>query len=295
MKRLFYTILIMASALVAAKAENYFPYPEPPAHLVTLGKRTNYLVEHFWDRCDLKSAFSARAKLEGAFRDYVSFMPYAQADTVHMSIDALLDRMKKDPKHLLILGEIAEKTLYSDSAEVLSDEIYLPFAKAVASNKKIPAASRARFEHQAKVLENTQVGATMADFVYETPAGDKQSFYSISTPYTLLFINDPDCEDCALTRVRLAADYYTQQLINDGRLTILSIYPDEATAEWRSEATAYPSNWKVGAWPDTDDWVDMRYPPVLYFLDKDHKVVGKNLRLENVLYTFSLLQQGLAE
>lgn len=295
MKRLLYSILILASALVAAKAENYFPYPEPPAHLVTLGERTNYLVEHFWDRCDLKSAFSARAKLEGAFRDYVSFMPYAQADTVHMSIDALLEKMKKDPKHLLILGEIAEKTLYSDSAEVLSDELYLPFAKAVATNKKIPGASRARFEHQAKVLENTQVGATMADFVYETPAGDRQSFYSITTPYTLLFVNDPDCEDCALTRVRLAADYNTKQLIDDGRLTILSIYPDEATDEWRAEAAAYPANWKVGAWADTDEWVDLRFPPVLYFLDKDHKVMAKNLQLENVLYTFSLLQQGLAQ
>lgn len=279
----------MAVTTVVAQ-ETYFPYPTPPESLTTLSQRTNYLVEHFWERCNLKSAFSSRAKLAEAFRDYVSFMPYASADTVHASIAELINGVKKgDKKNLLTLGEIAEATLYSDTAEVMSDELYLPFAKAVADNKKIPAASRARFDHQVRVLTNSMVGATAPAMAFETPGGDKSDLSKIESPYTLLFFNDPDCEDCALVKVRLAADFNTRQLIEKGILKIVSIYPDEPSEEWRDDCKSYPESWIIGASPEADDLFDMRHAPVMYFLDKDHKILTKNMLIDNVIDAFTII------
>lgn len=272
--------------------ETYFPYPSPPEALTTLSQRTNYLVEHFWDRCNLKSAFSSRAKLAVAFRDYVSFMPYASSDTVHASIAQLIDKVKKDKKNLLTLGEIAEATLYSDSAEVLSDELYIPFAAAVAANKKIPAASRARFEHQARVLANSQLGAVAPALPFVTIDGNKSDLSKVETPYILLFFNDPDCDDCLFVKARLAADYNTRQLIDKNILKIVSIYPDAPSDEWKEGAALYPESWIVGASEEADETFDMRRAPVMYFLDKDRKILAKNMVIDNVISAFGIINNA---
>lgn len=279
------------TAIPAIAKETYFPYPTPPEALTTLSQRTNYLVEHFWERCNLKSAFSSRAKLAKAFRDYVSFMPYASADTVHASIIELIDNVKNDKKNLLTLGEIAEATLYSDTAEVLSDELYLPFAKAIAANKKIPAAARARFEHQARVLANSQVGATAPALIFETPDGNKSDLSKVESPYTLLFFNDPECEDCSMARVRLAADFNTRQLIEKGILKIVSIYPEDPSDEWRDNCQTYPASWVIGASSQADELFDMRHAPVMYFLDKSHKILAKNMLIDNVINAFAMINK----
>lgn len=293
MKKLFFTIfLTVAAAITARGADTYFPYPTPPEALTTLSERTNYLVEHFWERCNLKSAFSSRAKLAGAFRDYVSFMPYASADTVHESINRLIDKVKGDKNNLLTLGEIAESALYGDSAEVLSDELYIPFAAAVAANKKIPAASRARFEHQARVLANSQVGAVAPALPFETIDGSKSDLSKIESPYTLLFFNDPDCDDCALVKARLAADFSTRQLIDKGILKIVSIYPDSPSDEWKESAARYPETWVVGASEEADDTFDMRNAPVMYFLDKNRKIIAKNMVIDNVINAFNVINNA---
>lgn len=273
-------------------ADTYFPYPTPPEALTTLSERTNYLVEHFWDRCNLKSAFSSRAKLAVAFRDYVSFMPYASSDTVHESITRLINEVKGNKNNLLTLGEIAESALYSDSAEVLSDELYIPFATAVASNKKIPGASRARFEHQARVLTNSQLGAVAPPLPFETVDGVKSDLSKVESPYILLFFNDPDCDDCTLVKARLAADFSTRQLIDKGILKIVSIYPDSPSDEWKESVSRYPATWVVGASEEADDTFDMRNAPVMYFLDKDRKIIAKNMVIDNVINAFNMINNA---
>lgn len=273
-------------------ADTYFPYPTPPEALTTLSERTNYLVEHFWDRCNLKSAFSSRTKLAVAFRDYVSFMPYASSDTVHESINRLINDVKGNKNNLLTLGEIAESALYSDSAEVLSDELYIPFATAVASNKKIPGASRARFEHQARILTNSQLGAVAPPLPFETVDGDKSDLSKVESPYILLFFNDPDCDDCTLVKARLAADFSTRQLIDKGILKIVSIYPDSPTDEWKESVSRYPATWVVGASEEADDTFDMRNAPVMYFLDKDRKIIAKNMVIDNVINAFNMINNA---
>ena len=63
-------------------------------------------------------------------------LPLANRDTVFISIDRLIDKVKKRPENLLALTRMAEAAFYSDSAIIPSDEVYLPFAKAVAGHKK---------------------------------------------------------------------------------------------------------------------------------------------------------------
>lgn len=88
-------LAILVPNLYAKADDKLFQYPEAPASLTTLEERTSYVIEHFWDRCNINQAFSTRSKLQQAFNDYIDIMPYADATVVHESVDKLLERIKK--------------------------------------------------------------------------------------------------------------------------------------------------------------------------------------------------------
>ncbi len=271
----------------AQTTDTYFEYPKVPDNLENLTDRSNFFIENFWKRANLKSAFSSRKRMEEAFRDYVSFMPYADATVVHASIDKLIADVKKNPRNLLTLAEIAEATLYSDTARVVCDECYYPFARAVADNKKISDAEKARFEYQAKALGGSQVGMTAPDFTYTRPEGTTGRLSDLpSSAYVLLFINDPDCDECELARMRLSADVNLNDLVKSGRIVVLSAYPGEADDTWRDRASVYNKHWEVGAVPEIDELYDMRNPPVIYYLNNEHVILSKTFDIDNLLEAF---------
>jgi hypothetical protein len=292
MKKLLTSIILAIMAFGAVNAQDkYFPYPTVPDDLPTLSARCNYYIFHFWDRCNFKTAFSSHAKLNQAVGDFFSLMPYASADTVHLAIDNLLVQVKKSPQNTLTLAKMAEGWVYSDTSKLRSEEIYYPFVKSVTQNKKIPAADRARFDAQEKILSSTQKGMIVPDLKFNTPAGGTSSLRQVSGPYILLFFNDPDCSDCTLAKVRLSADININQLIKSGDLTLLSIYPGEADTEWLAAVTDYPSSWVVGACSDADAYFNLPETPRFYLLDSEKKIIGKDLLLDNVLNAFRIIAQ----
>ena len=95
MKRLTLTVVlflifsITASLVHGKDAVTYFAYPHPPESLPVGTPRANYYVEHFWDHCPWKSAFSSNRKMADAFMDYAEMLPLANRDTVSSpSIDS---------------------------------------------------------------------------------------------------------------------------------------------------------------------------------------------------------------
>ncbi|MBD5226253.1 MAG: DUF5106 domain-containing protein [Bacteroidales bacterium] len=267
--------------------QTYFEYPKVPDNLETLTERSNFFIEHFWDRCNIKSAFSSRAKITEAFNDYVSFMPYADANVVHTSINNLIKEVSKNPKNLLTLAEIAEGTLYADTARIACDECYLPFAQAVVDNRKISKAEKARFEYQANALAASQVGMPAPELIYTRPDGTEGKLSDLAKgAYVLLFFNDPDCTECELARVRLSADSNLNDLVSSGKIIVLSIYPGEPDDEWRDKTSVYNSRWEVGAVPDADEFYDMRNPPVIYYLNNEHTILSKTFDIDNLIEAF---------
>lgn len=293
-------IAVAAVSLTSAHAADsdadgrYFPYPVPPESMKTLTERTNFLMEHFWERCNLKSAFSSMGRMRGAFNDYVQFMPYADAEVVHASIENLIKQVKKNPRNLLALGEMAEGALYSDTALVLCDECYLPFARAVAEHKKIPAAEKARFAYQAGSLAGSQIGMEAPDFEFVTPEGETLTLAEVSRgTYVVLFFNDPECDDCELARVRLAADMNLNDLIDAGQIRVVSILPAEPSDEWREKAAGYSKKWIVGASANVDEIYDMRVAPVIYYLDGKRRILSKSLDTDGLKEGFRVVNEKL--
>lgn len=293
MKKILLAIsAIMMSAMTFVSAQQptqLFPYPQPPEDMTNLYERCNFLVYKFWDQCDLKSAFSKKAKLNQAFRDWLSFMPYASADTVYMAIDNFHKSFKKSGEQALAVAKMAEAWIYSDSASYRSEELYSKFVDAAVANKKIPEADRQHFRAQKLILDNSSVGKVVPDIVLTKADGSTTTFAADTSDYTVLFIYEPDCLDCTFARVRLAADMVLNQLNDAGIVRVMSLYAGEPDAAFSAAVTAFPEKWLNVASAETAKYFDMRVKPAIYYLDKEHRIIAKDLTVDNILNAFGQL------
>ena len=135
-KRLIFPLMLALMLLPglrgAAQEGTYFQYPIVPDSIQSLEARCNYLAEHFFDFCDLKKSFSNRKRMADEFRVYLTIIANARPDVAEANATALMKKLEKQPDDQLLLGEVAEATLYGDTARMWIDGLYLPIARAVA-------------------------------------------------------------------------------------------------------------------------------------------------------------------
>lgn len=278
----FYGILSMSGQ----QQETPFQYPTPPDNLETLGERTSYLVEHFWDRCNLKAIFSSKKNFDKAFDDYISFMPYADSAVVFKSIDNLIKEVKKTPANMITMGEIANYKMYGDSAEYPYDIIYLPFAKAMTSVSGLSKEEKGKYALQISQLSHSQPGLPMPDFEMVLRDGSTAHPSDFIGSYVLYVIDDPADFDNMMARTRLSTDYALNELIGDRYVNVISLYPDNPDQSWLERTESYPSNWIIAASPYVYELLDQRVKPTFYYLNKENIILSKTLAAENLVEAF---------
>lgn len=293
LKKFLIVMILLAGSSAAgfaqSKGGDLFPVPTVPSDLTSLQDRSDYVIGHYWDHCNVKSILSSQKKFTEAFDTYVNLLPLGTRRTVIRSIYNLLSQLEKNPKELLFVAELAESQLYSDTAKVKSDEAYIPFARAVAENKKIGRAEKARYAEQVRIIMDSNIGMPAPALEFTDAEGMRSTLKEASdtASYTILYFNDPDCVDCIIARGRLAANHTVNDLIGKGLLKVVAITPDEPTDEWRSQAARYPTNWTVGAAPDAPSIYDIRSTPTFYILDREHKIVSKDTPIDDIIRLFN--------
>ncbi len=284
----FVAILSSSPAFSQDATDTLFPLPEVPDD-VAINERPDYVIAHYWDKCNFKGVLSSKERYVKAFDTYVDMMKVTSRRATMRSIHLLLEKLDKYPDVLLYTAELAESMMYGPSASFPSDEAYLPFARAVAANKKIARAEKARFSEQERIISQSSKGMRAPDLAYIDRNGESRSLDADTASMVIIFFNDPDCTDCIIARGHLAANPVINSLIEAGGLKIVALTPDEVTEEWSSQTDKYPAIWSVGAAADAYDVYDIRHTPTFYILDGEHTILAKDVSLDDIIIMFSSL------
>ena len=290
-------LIISAGSVTSAQSDDndyLTQIPQIPTSITNGSERCNYVVNHYWDHFNYKSAFSAKKRMHNTVGRFFDFVPCATADTVFMAIDELIKGVSKTKAdNLLELCKMAEFYTQGDSAEYPSDDLFYPFVSAVANNKKIKSAEKLRYNALYKIMTNSRRGAVVSELPMTRPDGTKATIADIKAPHVLLMFVDPGCVDCSLAKARLSADYVVEALVKAKVLDIVAIYPGDADdAEWLTEATTMPDGWIVAACPEADTLFDIPSTPTIYYLNTDRKVAAKNIQVDNILRAFHQLVEN---
>jgi len=124
------------------------------------------------------------------------------------------------------------------------------------------------------------------DFTYTLVSGEQNTLYTLLSDMVLLYFYDPTCEDCHVMMNQLESSEIVNRLINDTKLTVLAIYPDDDMDTWSNYADHIPSQWingyDQGVKIHTEGIYLIHRFPTLYLLDSEKMIRMKEMTFEEL-------------
>ena len=260
--------------------EPLFEYPAPPEEYDGLMERSDYLMDHFWDQFDFASSAAVdQNALNDAFGVYSTALQYASRDKALLSISNLIKRLKGNPVLLLQFTKSAEECMFGPRAGMWSDEAYMPFLKALVGEKKLPDSRKQRYAMQLDMLKRNAIGQKFPEIRIVQRDG-RQTQFSPKAPLTLVEFGNPECDDCRFARTKLEMASDIMDMVEAKELEIAFVVADavpEEQPELLAKLSDYPSSWVAGICYGGDDIFDIRNTPSSYIIDKNGRIIDKNL------------------
>ena len=222
-----------------------------------------------------------------AVRDYIMALwsiPYDKAMEAqhHLMSLAEASTVTDTSGHIYdFIVNVMESALWNPLSELRNEGFYIPVVESVLSTRRTGEHYSSYYQQQLTTCRNNAPGAYAADFTYTDAKGRLHSLYETQSEYTLLLFSNPGCPACREIIGMLKSSPLISSMVQDGRMGLLSIYIDEDLAEWFKDLSDYPEEWITGYNQDLtirDNLVyDVRAIPSLYLLDRDKKVIFKDI------------------
>lgn len=277
-----------------------FQPPVPPA-LLSEEQQRSYMVEHYWDNFDFADT-TLLSKIEPqqlltAFTVYVA--GYVTDLEAAEPMRRLMLNASASRQMLDYFMQMAEFVLHDPNSQYRSDEKYIPVLEVATSSPLYDEVERLPYEHDLQMARQNRVGSVANDFRYTLASGSSAMMSSIDADYLLIFISNPGCAMCRDVRESILASSLLGELIQQGRMKILVLYPDEDLVAWREHLGDYPSTWinayDKGQVITRERLYDLKAIPSLYLLDKGKRVVAKDATdVREVEYKIMLSEQAAA-
>ena len=274
-----------------------------PSTLTEIEDQVYFTAEHYWDAftdtsrlylCDsLHINGCTRKDLGKEMRDYcnlLSAIPLRDARSyVSRFFDQLERFQKKYPSSGMFptLTEMVSVCLYDVNSPVRNEDVYLPFVKKLSVSPLVPEEMHPAYEFDTRMCSLNQEGTRAAEIEFTDTKGRRRKLSDIRAEAILLFFNNPGCSACREIREKVQGDRLLSGLVDDGLLSVVTIYIDQEIDKWKEASSEYPSNWICGydhAYKIRSDIdYNVRAIPSLYLLDGDLTVLMKDAPVERVI------------
>ena len=209
-------------------------------------------------------------------------MPYTPK--AQQAVDTLFSRTLAEKEMFYHFIALADKYLYEPNSPMHDEELHILVLRALVNNPRLDEADKLRPRYLLEMALKNRPGDVAADFIVTCRNGKRVCLSEIKAEHTLLYFNDPDCEDCRRVKERLASSPTVNRLLESGRLKLLSICVEGKTAAW--ERAVFPARWidgyDAGQRLPREQVYDLKAMPTLYLLDVDKRVILKDASAERI-------------
>lgn len=276
-----------ASAL-PADTITCFTLPAVPVMLNTPEQRADFVVKHFWDHVNFKDTnYIHHPEItEQAWADYCDVLNHVPLSAAQEAMKKTITLSEAHPKVFGYFTDLADKYLYDPNSPLRNEEFYIPVLEAMIASPVLSETEKIRPKALLALARKNRPGTPARDFTYTLASGAQGTLYGVQAPYTLLFINNPGCHACAETLAQIKESALLQRLQEQGKLKVLSLYPDEELEEWRRHLEEFPRHWingydKSGVMREKQLY-DLKAIPTLYLLDSKKTVLLKDTTVPGI-------------
>ena len=271
-----------------------FPLPTVPVIMTNPEDIMMYLSEHYWDLYDFSDiSLIAQADItEQGLANYIQLLNQLSFTDAEKSINTMLNKAKPHPAMYRHFASLYEFYLYEPNSPFRNDELYIPVVKHLSKSGVLSQDKQELYAFHLTMVQKNRVATTASNFAYTLANGDKKMMHNLQSNYLILFFTNPDCPGCASTTDQIVnslplQDIFSLNTSTNKQLTVLSIYPDANIDEWRKALPSLPQQHWVNGYDDGEVIYnnlvyDIKAIPTLYLLDKDKKVILKDVSLGEI-------------
>ena len=268
-----------------------FSLPIVPNMIHGEEERIAYLCEHFWDNLNTNDTILLRnsEKFEEYFALYLTFLKSEPLDISTKNIASFLNKTGKNNEWRELIMQMATKYLYHIESPLLSEELYIPFAQYALSIPNLSIKDSILYTLRLEVAQKNRPGSIANDFPFVTSKGKHTTLHKSTDKCTLLFFNDPECENCKEAKSQLIGNDIIRQMTENGTLQPIMIYTEGDSEVWKQHKHDCPKGWISGF--DAEENIrmrriyELRAMPCIYLIDKDKNVILKDADI-NTLITY---------
>ncbi len=268
-------------ATKSSKPKSYnFAYVQPPASLAH-DEVVPYMRNHYWDRFDFSDTlFVSKADTTQMLRAYAAYLSNFVDPLDSSPIRSLMQKASVSKPTFEYFVMMSEKLLHDPNSPLRSDELYIAVLEAQIASPHLDKYEKMAPEYDLRIASQNRIGHKANDFAYTLRSGQSRQMYSLRADFVILYINNPGCPMCRDITAALKGSQIVNQLLEQGRLKILAIYPDEQLDEWRKHLDDFPKSWingyDRGCHIERTGLYDLRAIPSLYLLDSNKIVLLKD-------------------
>lgn len=270
--------------------------PEIPPMMTTIEQQAEFLAKHYWDNVNFADTNYIHHPdvTERAWAEYCNLLTHVPLETAQEGIRKVINRTNADKKVFKYITSLADKYLYNPNSPLRNEEFYIPVLEEMIASPVLEEIEKVRPKALLTLAQKNRVGTQALDFTYTLASGAQHKLYQLQSDYLLLFINNPGCHACEETINALKNAPVIGQLLEEKRLSVLSVYPDEELDEWREHLSDFPQEWINGYDKELvirdKELYDLKAIPTLYLLDKDKTVLLKDATAQ-AIETYLIMHQ----
>lgn len=265
-----------------------FVMPDIPQGLTEPEKRAGYLAVHYWDNLNPQLLRTAEDSLtvEQAYVDFLTIIPEVEKTVADKAVHNLLEKSRITKEAYEFMLELATKYLYEADSPMENEEMLLPYLQYAADSARADDYIRMRADFLLERVLKNRPGAKASDFQYITRDNKKGNLWSVNAEKLLLIFYDPECQHCMEIISQIMRDSDISDRQNNGKLRILAIYTEGNENVWEANKNRLPANWIVGkdiSGIVENELYDLKAMPTLYLLDRDKRVLMKDLEIRDII------------
>ncbi len=252
-----------------------------PSAITSPEERRIYMCEHYWDRVNLAdSTLFAEIDTMQMVEAFMGWVGNYMDPNDGRYVAKFMEKAAKYPHSLRYFSMLAEKVLYDPNSPLRSDELYIPVLQAQVESEWLDKYEKLSPQYNLDLALKNRIGRPANDFRYTMGSGRSGTLYGIKAKYTLIFFNNPGCTMCKTIREAICASPLLTEMIDNGTIKVLALYPDELLDEWQAYREHIPSKWinsyDKGTVIRNKNLYDLKAIPALYLLDAEKRVLIKD-------------------
>ena len=243
-----------------------------------------FVVEHFFDNFPWNDPRIFETPIaDDKIKEFCNIIYQLDRKDLDTFVVANLNAARVNEQSLYLFYDKLEKILGSNVSPYKVEHTYIKMLQNMLTYPKLDENRTRRYSRELKTINKNLEGDLVPNFRIVMANGDTTSLYEIPCQYMLLYLQHPTCPTCREVRGKMANFPALNTAIAKGNLKVLTVYFEDDEQVWKnylksSEANpSYLHGWNFDQTIEDNELYDTRTIPFMFLLDKDKKVIRKDL------------------